>query len=117
MKVGMQVALLAVLAAGCVHPSPYQNDPRAAVVGPAYLDYIDKYPRDCVTQYYYPGFGVSGLTRQGDLFAGTPNAVPADIQRLETVIPPMPPSVQAVEGKGWPELERKGMPLFLSKQP
>jgi hypothetical protein len=28
----------------------------------------------------------------------------------------MPPSVQAIEGKGWPELERKGLPLFLPKQ-
>jgi hypothetical protein len=116
MKAGMQVALLAVLAAGCVHPSRFQNDPRAAVVGPDYLDYIQEYPRDQDTQYYYPAFGINGMTHGRDLFADVPDTVPADIQRLQTIIPPMPLLVRDTEGKGWPELERKGIPLFLPKQ-
>ena len=109
------MAVIATLAVGCAHPSRFQNDPRAAVVGPDYLDYIQKYPRDRDTQYYYPAFGVYGTTNRGDLLAALPSAVPADIQALQTIIPPMSPSVQAIEGAGWPTLEQKGMPLFLPK--
>ncbi len=116
MKAGLQIAFVALLAGGCVHSTRFQNDPRAAVVGPKYLDYMQQYPMDRVTQYYYPTFGVSGAPHRGDLFAGIPDTVPPEVQRLETVIPLLPPSVQAIEGKGWPELERKGLPLFLSRQ-
>ena len=116
MKAGLQIALVAVLTAGCAHPSWHENDPRAAVVGPAYLDYIDQYPRDRDTQYYYPSFTVVGLTNWADPVAGIQSVVSLDVQQLETTIPPMPPSVQAIEGKGWPELERKGIPMFLPKQ-
>lgn len=109
------MAAIATLAVGCAHPSRYQNDPRAAVVGPDYLDYIEKYPRDRDTQYYYPAFGIYGSTNRGDLLTALPSTASADTQRLETIIPPMSPSVQAVEGAGWKELEQKGMPLFLPK--
>lgn len=111
MKAGWPLVLVTVLAAGCAQ-SRFQNDPRAAVVGPDYLDYIEEYPRDRDTQYYYPGFTVDGLPNRGDPFAETQNAGPAGIQRLLITIPPMPPSVQNLEGKGWPELEREGIPVF-----
>ena len=116
MKAGLQAVMLVILATGCTHPSRYQNDPRAAVVGPDYLDYIDEYPRDRDTQYYYPAFRIQELTNWADPLVGTQGVASLDIQRLETTIPPMPPSVQAIEGKGWPELERKGIPMFLPKQ-
>ncbi len=116
MKTGLQIALVALLAGGCVHSSRFRNDPRAAVVGPDYLAYIAEYPMDRATQYYYPAFTIAGLTNWADPLAGMQGTVPAEIRRLLTTVPPMSPSVQAIEGKGWPELERKGMPLFLTKQ-
>src|SRR5438046_663123 len=42
---------LALVGSGCTTSSKYVNDPRAAAVGPAYLDYIDEYPRDRDTQF------------------------------------------------------------------
>ena len=113
MKADMLVALVVILTAGCTQPSRHLNDPRAAVVGPVYLDYIDQYPRDRDTQYYYPAFTLHGLTNWADPLAGRPSAASPDVQRLETTIPPMLAEVQAIEGKGWPELERKGLPVFL----
>jgi len=109
------MALIVTLAAGCAQPSRFQNDPRAAVVGPDYLDYIEQYPRDRDTQRDYPAFGISGSPSRKDQFAGLPSTLPTNIQQLQTDIPPMPPSVQAIEGTGWQQLEQKGMPLFLPK--
>ena len=86
------------------------------MVGPVYLDYIDQYPRDRDTQYYYPSFTLNSLTNWPDPLEGSQSVVSLDVQKLETTIPPMSPSVQAIEGKGWPELERKGIPMFLPKQ-
>lgn len=116
MKMPFLIAMLAMLLAGCCcqHQSKFKNDPRAAVVGPAYLDYIQEYPRDRDTQYYYPSFKVTGITIPEEWFAGTQNTEHADIQGLLTEIPPIPPSVQKIEGKGWPELESTGIPLFTS---
>ena len=114
-QAGWQIALVALLAAGCAQ-SRFQNDPRAAGVGPYYLEVIADHPRDRDTQYYYPEFRVDGMTNQAEPYLGAPNPELADTQRLLTVIPPMPPSVQAIEGKGWPELEREGMPVFLPPQ-
>ncbi len=113
MKAKFSIVAMALLLAGCAQPSRFQHDPRAAVVGPAYLDYIQEYPRDRATQYYYPSFGISGFAGQKDLLAGMPSATPADIRKLETVIPPMTPEARQTEGKGWPELEHKGIPVFL----
>jgi hypothetical protein len=117
MRIVLPVAIAALLTAGCAQPSRFQSDPRAAAVGPDYLDYLQKYPMDEATQYYYPSFKVSSAPERRHLYADLQEAVPADIQRLQTVIPPLPPLVKATEGKGWPELERNGgMPLFLPKQ-
>jgi hypothetical protein len=116
MKAGLQVLLVVVLTAGCAQQSRFHNDPRAAVLGPDYLDYIDKHPRDRDTQYCYPAFTVRGLTNWVDPLVGMQSVASPDVQRLETIIPPMLPEVQAIEGKGWPELERKGLPVFLPKQ-
>lgn len=112
---GLPVALAALLVAGCAQ-SRFTNDPRAALVGPDYLDYIEQYPRDRDTQYYYPDFTVAGLEGWHSPEEGLTNAAPADIQALLTTLPPVPPSVQSIEGKGWPELERKGMPCFLPQE-
>ena len=116
MKAGLQIALIALVAGGCAQPTWFQNDPRAAVVGPDYLDYIQQHPRDRATQYYYPAFTIAGLTNWTNPLADMPSTAPTKVQQLLTVIPTMSPSVLAIEGKGWPELERKGMPLFLPKQ-
>ena len=113
-QAGWPIALVAVLAAGCA-PSRFQNDPRAAGVGPYYLEVMD-HPRDRATQYYYPEFRVAGMTNQPEPSLGAPNPELAKVQRLLTVIPPTPPSVQAIQGQGWPELERQGMPVFLPPQ-
>ena len=86
------------------------------MVGPAYLDYIQQYPRDRGTEYYRPGFSIAGKPHPIDLLAGVPTSVPPEIEALQTFLPPMAPSVQASEGKGWPQLEQKGMPLFLPTQ-
>ena len=115
MKTSFAIALVAIVAVGCAHPSWYQNDPRAAVVGPDYLDYIDQYPRDLDTQYYYPAFVLGSTTNREVPPASAEGVVPPEIQALQTVIPPMVSAVQTNEGKGWPELEQKGMPLFLPK--
>jgi hypothetical protein len=116
MKAGWQIAVLAVLAGGCATQSRFQNDPRAAIVGPDYLVYIEQYPRDRDTQYYYPAFTIGALLNWVDPSPRTQNAGADEIQRLLTIIPPIPSSVQQIQGKGWSELEREGMPLFLPKQ-
>jgi hypothetical protein len=114
-QAGWQITLIALLAAGCAQ-SRFQHDPRAAGIGPDYLDYIQQYPRDRDTQYYYPEFAVDGMTNRAELYSGAPTPEAAHIQPLLTVLPPVPRSVQAIEGKGWPELEREGMPMFLPPQ-
>ncbi len=115
MKAGWTILLISGLAAGCAHPSRYQHDSRAAVVGPDYLDYVDQYPRDRDTQYYYPVFKVGGDRERGELFPEPENAAPFEIKRLLIAVPPAPPAVQAIEGKGWPELEREGIPFFFDR--
>ncbi len=115
LKAGWQIALVAVLTAGCAQ-NKIVNDPRAAVIGPEYLKDIAEYPRDRDTQYYYPDFTVTGLTNWVDPSPVAQNYGPGDIQSLLITIPPVPPTVRKIEGKGWPELEREGIPLFLPKQ-
>jgi hypothetical protein len=111
MKTGLQIAFVALLVAGCAAPSRFKNDPRAAVVGPDYLDYIEQHPMDRVTQYYYPQLAVAGAKTEEALSAEGPGSVPANIHALMTRTAKESPSVQKIEGNGWAELERKGIPF------
>ncbi len=104
------MALVAVLVAGCAE-SRFKNDPRAALVGPDYLDYIAQYPRDRDTQFYYPHFVVAGAQNLEEPSFGPSDPSLASLQALLITLPEVPPAVQKIEGKGWPELERKGMPF------
>jgi hypothetical protein len=110
MKIGMQMALVAVLLAGCSAPSRFKNDPRAAVVGPDYLDYIVQYPMDRDTQYYYPDFRLAGVTSKVGSSMQSPG-FPANVDALLTQTPKPTPAVMESEGKGWPELEHDGIPF------
>jgi hypothetical protein len=104
------ILALALVGSGCTTSSKYVNDPRAAAVGPAYLDYIDEYPRDRDTQFYYPLFGVRDYTSQADYTIST-SAEAAEFKPFLTQIPPASEEVKEITGKGWPELERTGKPF------
>ena len=96
---------LALLVSGCASPSRFANDPRSARVGPAYLEAIASYPRDKDTQLYYPMFAVHEPTTSQD--SGEPRA-----EALLIDIPEPTAAGSENQGKGWPDLERTGMPLF-----
>jgi hypothetical protein len=97
---------LALLGAGCT-TSKYANDPRAFLVGPDYLDYIDNNPRDRDTQYYYPVLKVDGYAATN---LPQPKAsAPATVAALMTVVPEPSECVKKDTGKGWPKLERTGL--------
>ena len=106
----VSILVLALAASGCATKSKYAGDPRAAVVGPAYLDYIDRYPRDWDTQYYYPLFGVSGFTNEVDYSLPASESF-SEFKPLLTQIPQPSEEVRESTGKGWPELERIGKPF------
>jgi hypothetical protein len=106
----LSIVVLGLVATGCSTSSKYVNDPRAAVVGPAYLDYIDQYPRDRDTQFYYPLFAVSGYTNEVDYTAPT-SAETAEFKPLLTQIPPVSEEIREITGKGWPKLEQIGKPF------
>ena len=110
MKLEFQIGLLALLMAGCATQSPYANDPRAAVVGPAFIDYIHEFPRDRATQYYYPRF-TSRETAEIEA-PGAPSNVPPQVQQLIMTRPKPATLVLATEGQGWPELEKDGILFF-----
>jgi hypothetical protein len=105
--------LLALTLTACSHTSRFASDPRAAVVGSDYLDSIEENPRDLDTQFYYPAFTTrtDGASQpQGVIGA----AIPATITSLMIDIPQPSQSVHDSAGKGYPELERDGIPLFTS---
>jgi hypothetical protein len=111
MKTGLQIPFVVLLVAGCAAPSHYKNDPRAAVVGSDYLDYIEHYPKDRDTQYYYPRLAATEANSAQAPSADGPASVPANVHALMTRTEKEPPSVQKIESKGWAELERKGIPF------
>jgi hypothetical protein len=112
MKFELQLGLLALLLAGCATQSPYANDPRAAVVGPAFLDYIHEFPRDRATQYYYPRFTSREVA---EIEAPTaPSNVTPEVQQLIVTRPQPTTHVLATEGQGWRDLEKDGIPFFWS---
>jgi len=104
-------ASLLVVLVGCSAPSKYKNDPRAAVVGPDFLDYIEQYPMDRDTQYYYPHFAVAESKPLEAFIAEGSSSVPQNVSALMIQIPKPEPSVREHEGKGWPKLESDGIPF------
>jgi hypothetical protein len=106
----LSIVVLALIGAGCTSPSKFANDPRAAIVGPHYLDYIEQNPRDRGTQYYYPLFAVHGFTNEVDYTLPNPS-LKAEFQPLLTVIPEPTEEVKQITGKGWPKLEHSGIPF------
>ena len=102
----MVFLILALSLAGCATQSKFASDPRAAVVGPDYLDYIVEYPPDKDTEFQAPWFTLNG--RQTEPSYGVQNTHP-----LETQIPTPPPAVTDLAGKGYPLLEQKsGLLVF-----
>jgi len=100
--------LLSVAFSGC--STQYAHDPRAAVVGPAYLEYIANHPRDCSTEYYYPSF------RLTDDVVPPPQPIPlTTVPPTDALLirrPPATKHAQREAGKGYPHLEAKGIPVF-----
>jgi hypothetical protein len=111
MKIGLLISFIALLVVGCAAPSHFKDDPRAAVVGPDYLDYIEQYPKDRDTQYFYPRFAAAEGKSVEEPSTEGPGSVPANIHALMTRTPKESPSVLEIEGKGWPELEHEGIPF------
>ena len=112
MKV-IALILVGMSLAGCSTPSKFASDPRAAQVGPAYLDYIAKYPPDRDTQFYYPSFTMSGREKWVDPYTPASHASLPGIDALLTPTPEPSQAVREITGKGYPLLERKsGLLVF-----
>jgi hypothetical protein len=111
--IGLVLPVLVLCVIGCSSPSRFASDPRAAVVGPAYLDYITEFPRDRSTELYYPAF-TSGSVEPGvpPTMVSTGAGVPANVASLLIDIPQPKPDVKDSAGKGYPDLERTGIRLF-----
>lgn len=104
--IGLFCLVLALV--GCATKSRYANDPRARCVGPAYLEYIDYYPPQKDTEYFYPVL----MVKSGSYLAINPGG-PFDqkIEALLTVRPEATAGVKASTGKGWRKLEARAMPF------
>jgi hypothetical protein len=115
-KLSMKVIgllIVVMLLAGCSTSSKFVHDPRAAQIGPAYLDYIAEYPPDRDTQFYYPSFTISGREKWVDPTTTLlPSPMP-DIDTLLTHIPEPSRAVKDITGKGYPQLEQEsGLLVF-----
>ena len=98
--------------AGCAGQGRFKNDPRAAVVGPDYLDYIEQYPMDRETRYHYPPrIGFTGAKGVEAPSVDGPSSFTAKVQALMTLTAKVPPAVQKTDGIGWAKLERQGIAL------
>jgi len=102
---------LLIVLVGCSAPSKYRNDPRAAVVGPDFLDYIDQYPMDRDTQYSYPDFGVTDAKPLPAFSNEGSTSFPQNVSALMIQTPKPAPGVLENEGKGWAKLEHDGIPF------
>jgi hypothetical protein len=111
MKTGFQIAWIAILLVGCSAPSKYKNDPRAAVVGPDFLDDIELYPMDHDTQYFYPHFGLTQAKPLETSSVQGSSTFPPNLSALMIERPKPAPAVSEIEGKGWPQLEHDGIPF------
>ena len=107
----LSIIAVALLGSGCASPSKFVNDPRARVVGPDYLDAIAQHPRDRDTQFYYPLFTVGGITNGADSYDSPSKASESEFKALLTEIPQPTEAVKKITGKGWPQLERVGIPF------
>lgn len=101
-----------LIATGCAS-TRHAGDPRASVVGPCHLDFIDGIPRDRDTQLYYPSFAARGLGNWTDPTSTLPamQARP-DVVALTTELPPISGDAEEVAGEGFPSLEDAGLRLF-----
>ena len=106
------VLILVLALAGCATENRYAYDPRARCVGAAYLQYIDDYPPQESTEYFYPVLKVKG----GSYLAITPLG-PFDpkIEALLSVRPEPTAAVKQSAGKGWRELEATAMPFHCAE--
>jgi len=111
MKNGFQLAWIAILLAGCSAPSKFTHDPRAAVVGPDFLDYMEQYPMDHDTQYFYPHFGLAGAKSLEASNAEGSNVFPQNLSALMIERPKPSQEVREIDGQGWPKLEHDGIPF------
>ena len=105
--------LLSLSLVGCSSPSRFGSDPRAALVGPAFLDYMAEFPRDRDTEFFYPSFtSRSGESSVAPSTVLTDTGVPPSVAALLIDIPQPNPNVEGCAGKGYPELERTVIRLF-----
>jgi hypothetical protein len=110
------LACVAMVLAGCAE-SPYAHDPRAAVVGPAYLDYIAEYPPDRATQLYYPSFALRDMAATTGAVVPFPVPPHSAVDALIVERPAESKKVQEITGTGFPDLESTGIRVFTSAQP
>lgn len=110
------LCLLTVSVVGCSSPSRFASDPRAAVVGPAYLEYMAEFPRDRSTEFFYPVFtSRGGENAIPPSTALTSAAVPPSVAALLIDIPQPNKNVDGCAGQGYPELEKTGIRLFTAQ--
>jgi hypothetical protein len=110
---GIGLIIMVLSLAGCATTSKFAFDPRAAVLGPDYLDYIAQYSRDRDTEYYYPSFTISGMEDWVVPYSSAQDpSSPSGVAALLTHVPAPSPAVKAITGQGYPCLEKTGLPLF-----
>jgi hypothetical protein len=110
---GIGLIMMVLSLAGCATTSKYAFDPRAAVIGPDYLDYIAQYPRDRDTEFYYPSFTISGMQHWVVPYSSAQETSSlSGVSALLTHMPAPSPAVKDITGRGYPSLEKAGLPLF-----
>jgi hypothetical protein len=110
---GIGLIIMVLSLAGCATTSKFAFDPRAAVLGPDYLDYIAQHPRDRDTEYYYPSFTISGMEKWVVPYSSAQETSSSSgVTALLTDMPEPSPAVKDLAGQGYPSLEKAGLPLF-----
>jgi hypothetical protein len=110
---GIGLIFMVLSLAGCATTSKFAFDPRSAVVGPDYLDYIAEYPRDRDTEYYTPTFTIRGMENWVDPCSSAQRTPPfPSIEALLVEMPEPSQEVKDITGKGYPSLEQVGILLF-----
>ena len=110
---GIGLIVMVLSLAGCATTSKFAFDPRAAVLGPDYLDYIAQYPPDRDTEYYYPSFTISGMQNWVVPYSSAQETSSlSGVAALLTRMPEPSQAVKDITGQGYPSLEQAGLPLF-----